>query len=70
MSSDILCFICNQRLQLIETIINKCKCKNYYCFEHKIPEKHECTFNYKLQFQTQLTSNMPLVKKNQLDKTI
>jgi predicted nucleic acid binding AN1-type Zn finger protein len=60
------CEYCQEHITLVETIMNKCKCKNAYCKAHKIPENHECAFNYKIAYATQLTSNMPLVKKNQV----
>lgn len=25
----------------------KCRCKNEYCIKHKLPEKHNCEFDYK-----------------------
>ena len=38
------CFFCNKKIKLI---ISKCRCENLYCIEHLLPEKHNCTFDYK-----------------------
>lgn len=41
------CSICKNKLKLSETISNKCKCENLYCNNHKIPELHNCNYDYK-----------------------
>ncbi len=35
---------CNHRIKLTNL---PCKCGNIYCIEHRLPEKHNCTFDYK-----------------------
>jgi len=35
---------CNKRLKLTDY---KCKCNNIYCSIHRIPETHDCDFDYK-----------------------
>jgi predicted nucleic acid binding AN1-type Zn finger protein len=60
------CYLCNNHISLVETITNRCKCKNIYCYEHKRPEQHQCTFNFRTAYATHLTSNMPLIKKDKI----
>ena len=62
------CFECNKYIKPFEFIIGKCKCMNHYCYTHKIPEKHNCQFNFKEKYAVYLTSNMPIVQKSKLDK--
>jgi hypothetical protein len=57
------CYLCNNHISLVETITNRCKCQHIYCIEHKRPEQHQCTFNFRAAYAVQLTSNMPLIKK-------
>ena len=35
---------CNKKIKLTDT---QCKCGNKYCLKHRIPEDHNCTFDYK-----------------------
>jgi predicted nucleic acid binding AN1-type Zn finger protein len=37
---------CNKKLQLYEKEI-VCKCKGYFCFAHRMPSAHMCSYNYK-----------------------
>ncbi len=37
---------CNKKLKLIELNLT-CKCEKNYCLFHRLPEKHNCTFDYK-----------------------
>jgi hypothetical protein len=36
--------ICNKKLKLTDF---KCRCDKRYCQLHRIPETHDCTFNFK-----------------------
>lgn len=38
------CFTCNKKLKSLIPI--KCKCNNYYCFNHKLSYDHNCNYNY------------------------
>lgn len=30
-------------------ILTQCKCGNHFCFKHRLPEVHCCTFDFKSQ---------------------
>ena len=32
---------CNKKLKISSL---KCRCGNFYCTQHRLPEMHECTF--------------------------
>lgn len=38
------CIICKRNIGLLGF---KCKCKNVYCVNHKYPEQHQCSFDFK-----------------------
>ncbi len=46
MSESNKCFSCAKRLSLTDAIVGKCKCEHYFCIRHRLPEMHECTFDY------------------------
>ena len=35
---------CKKKLQLTDF---KCKCNNTYCSKHRLPETHNCSYDYK-----------------------
>ncbi len=35
---------CRKKLLLTDY---QCRCQKYFCSLHRLPEKHQCTFNYK-----------------------
>ena len=38
------CSVCNRKLNLAAV---KCRCGNFHCAAHRMPEKHYCTFDFK-----------------------
>jgi len=40
------CALCSRRLSLVETTL-KCRCGQCFCFTHRMPEYHKCTYDYK-----------------------
>lgn len=45
-----------------------CKCNGYYCTEHRYPEVHECTFDYKNEGRNKLTRENPTVVAAKINK--
>lgn len=37
------CIICNKKVLMYFT----CRCNNHYCIKHKLPENHNCNYDYK-----------------------
>lgn len=37
---------CRKKLTLVDLTI-KCKCDLYFCKTHRLPENHDCSFNFK-----------------------
>jgi hypothetical protein len=57
--SNRCCFSeCKKKLLLSDT---QCKCNERFCMTHRMPETHNCSFDYKAAGQAQLTIAMPQV---------
>lgn len=37
---------CKKKINNLQLITNKCKCNKYYCNIHRLPETHDCCYNY------------------------
>ena len=37
---------CKKKLTVVQQSL-KCKCEKYFCDNHRLPESHNCTFDYK-----------------------
>ncbi|NBO72021.1 hypothetical protein EBV26_16310 [bacterium] len=45
-----------------------CRCKSFYCSQHRFAELHKCTFDYKTIGKEVLAKQMVEVKGNKLDR--
>lgn len=59
---------CNKKLKSIEHITNKCKCQLVFCYEHKMPESHNCQFNYIEHGRNTIKNKNPVVINDKIDK--
>ena len=48
---------CKKKITLTQQIMGKCRCNNIYCIQHRIPESHDCSFNYTMDKETFIQSN-------------
>ncbi|KAA3460200.1 zinc finger A20 and AN1 domain-containing stress-associated protein 1-like [Gossypium australe] len=53
------CFICRKKVGLTGF---KCKCGSTFCGEHRYPEKHECSFDFKGTGRDAIAKANPVVK--------
>ncbi|CAG8540674.1 3208_t:CDS:2 [Ambispora leptoticha] len=60
------CFLCRAKIPLAKQTINKCRCEYVYCDIHKIPDKHDCDFDFAKMGKDILTKNNP--KLNEVHK--
>lgn len=44
-----------------------CRCDGYYCIEHRPDMKHGCTYNYKEEYKTYLSTTMNKVTSKKVD---
>lgn len=47
MSAKTKCGACDRKVSLIEKAIGTCKCSRVFCSLHRLPEQHECSYNFK-----------------------
>jgi hypothetical protein len=60
------CFQCNKKLKLTNQF--DCKCLAFFCKEHKYPNTHKCSYDYKTEVREKLKLNNPTVAGNKLTK--
>jgi len=60
------CQECNKKIKSLLPI--RCKCGNYYCNKHKIPQDHSCKYNYINQNKKELDENNPIIKKAKVEQ--
>jgi len=48
---------CKKKIKLTEEVMGKCRCNNIYCTRHRIPESHDCSFNYTMDKEKFIQSN-------------
>ncbi|CAI2162531.1 20553_t:CDS:10 [Funneliformis geosporum] len=60
------CFKCRAKIPLAKQTINKCRCGDYYfdfeyvfCDSHKVPDKHDCDFDFAKMGKDILAKNNP-----------
>ncbi|XP_017250994.2 zinc finger A20 and AN1 domain-containing stress-associated protein 4-like [Daucus carota subsp. sativus] len=59
------CCSCGKRFGLTGF---SCRCGNLYCADHRYPEKHECSFDYRAARKDAIRKANPVVKREKLDK--
>ncbi len=40
------CAFCNKKISIVDSLSSTCKCGKVYCLKHRLPENHECNYNY------------------------
>ena len=48
---------CNKKIKLTEQLMGKCRCNNMYCLLHRMPECHDCSFDFTLDKDTFILNN-------------
>ena len=59
------CTICSKKLPIISL---KCKCTLEFCSVHRLPEYHNCTYDYKREGVIQLTKTLVACNSKKVDK--
>lgn len=59
------CYFCKKKTGIYGY---QCKCGYTYCKMHRIPEDHECTFDFAAVGRQQLEKNNPLLVGKKLDQ--
>jgi predicted nucleic acid binding AN1-type Zn finger protein len=56
------CVVCKKK-----TIVVQCKCEKQVCLLHRIPELHECSFDFKEHSRKQIEKSNPVIKSLKID---
>ena len=59
------CFLCNKKTGMYGF---KCKCGGNFCKNHRLPEEHQCTFDFAAEGKKRLSDSNPVVYKGQLEQ--
>lgn len=56
---------CSKKIKLTDV---ECRCKNIYCIKHRLPENHNCNFDYKLLEKEILRKSLNKVVADKINK--
>ncbi|XP_019086028.1 PREDICTED: zinc finger A20 and AN1 domain-containing stress-associated protein 9-like [Camelina sativa] len=59
------CLCCNKKVGIVGF---KCKCGSTFCGEHRYPETHDCTFDFKEIGRGEIAKANPVVKADKLQR--
>ncbi|KAK8709377.1 hypothetical protein V6N13_060393 [Hibiscus sabdariffa] len=59
------CFICRKKVGLTGF---KCRCGSTFCGEHRYPEKHECSFDFKGTGRDAIANANPIIKADKVER--
>lgn len=62
------CHFCKYKKRISQSI--KCKCEFRFCFDCRIPEKHNCIYDYKTQQKKDLEKKLIKSISNKIEKII
>lgn len=54
--------------KLIRDLIWECRCGHKFCLDHRLPEEHECTFDFKKQGNEGLTKGLVRVVGEKMER--
>lgn len=37
---------CVKKINIVDTLSSECKCKQVYCLSHRLPERHNCQYDF------------------------
>lgn len=60
------CTKCNKK----SWVLHDCKCGDKYCLNHRYPESHNCTYNYKEQARKKLAYQLDKVVVDKIENRI
>lgn len=58
------CWTCNRKIGLLGF---QCKCEFYFCAEHRMSDRHECTFDFKEQGKKKLIKDNPTIAPSKME---
>ncbi len=59
------CVVCNKKISISDV---GCRCNKLVCMQHRHPETHQCTFDYKSEAHKHLVNNNPKIVAAKFEK--
>jgi len=59
---------CNKCAKKIGILGHKCKCESTFCKTHRLPEDHDCEFDFRQASKAKLTKDNPVVMASKISK--
>ena len=60
----IKCSKCNKKIGLI---VFDCKCNGKFCMNHRFTDKHDCQYDYKIDYLNELIKNNPKISTKKIN---
>ena len=60
---------CKKKLSILDLNMGKCRCNKIYCVLHRLPEIHNCSFNYIIDKDDFIKNNKCIKAKVELITT-
>ena len=54
---------CKKKLKLVDITMGVCRCNQIYCNMHRLPENHDCSFNFTIDKESFIQSNLCIKSK-------
>lgn len=64
--NSLRCYVCMKKIKNI--MIIQCDCKQYFCYKHKIPIDHDCTFDYFQKHQNKIKNDNVKIEFKKFEK--
>lgn len=61
------CDICRAKLR-VSQISLKCKCNKYVCNQHRFPDQHNCSYDFKSAYKSKLKRELVQVEADKILK--
>jgi len=59
---------CNKCCKKVGILGYKCKCESTFCKTHRLPEDHDCEFDFRQASKAKLTKDNPVVMASKISK--
>jgi len=59
---------CNKCSKKVGIMGHKCKCESTFCKAHRLPEDHDCEFDFKQASKEKLTKDNPVVMASKISR--
>ena len=54
---------CKKKINSVDEIIATCRCGNKYCSKHRLPEMHNCKYDFKINKEEFINKHLCVASK-------